>query len=279
MTEENGNKQGKHLTPAEVEMVLRRAAEITARRKKPGTSERASVSTELLVQVASAVGIPDPDVRRALADLTSAKAFEPDSLPKRLYGGARLRAVREIEQPSESTRQHLENLLRLEQGLKLRSKTEASSLWDSGDMLGMVRRTLDFSDHRALLKAQSVELRVKEASEARSYANLTADFSNQRSEYLSLGGILGATFALPLAIAGAYEPLYFLLVLPALTAPGLGFRLAYKKSCADIRRALDAVLDAAERRAPEEEPEDFGSPDDIRDFDRIPRYSPRQRDE
>ncbi|MDQ3361660.1 MAG: hypothetical protein M3534_08365, partial [Actinomycetota bacterium] len=193
MTEKNG----KHLTPAEVEMVLRRAAEMSARRKKPGASGRPSVSPDLMVQVASAIGIPEHDVRRALSDLTSAKAFEPDSLPKRLYGGARVRAVREIEKSADGTRQHLENMLRLEQGLKLRSKTEASSLWDSGDMLGMVRRTLDFSDNRALLKTQSVELRIKEASEERSHANLTADFSNQRSEYLSLGGILGVTLGLP----------------------------------------------------------------------------------
>ena len=261
-------------------MVLRRAAEMTARRKKPGASEQASVSPELLVQVASAVGIPEPAVQRALSDLTSAKAFEPDSLPKRLYGGARVRAVREIEKSADGTRQHLENLLRLEQGLKLRSKTEASSLWDSGDMLGMVRRTLDFSDHRALLKTQSVELRVKEASEKRSHANLTADFSNQRSEYLSLGGILGVTLGLPLAIAGVYEPLYFLLVLPALAGPGFGFRLAYRKSCADIRRALDDVLDAAERRQPDEELEESPQPPNgIRNLDRIPRYMPRRRDE
>ena len=276
MTEKNG----KLLTPAEVEMVLRRAAEMTARRKKPGTSERASVSPELVVQVASAIGIPESDVRRALSDLTSAKAFEPDSLPKRLYGGARVRAVREIEKSADGTRQHLENMLRLEQGLKLRSKTEASSLWDSGDMLGMVRRTLDFSDNRALLKTQSVELRVKEASEERSHANLTADFSNQRSEYLSLGGILGVTLGLPLAIAGVYEPLYFLLVLPALAAPGFGFRLAYKKSCADIRRALDDVLDAAELHTPDEKSEeDPQPPNGIRNLDRIPRYMPRRRDE
>lgn len=276
MTEKNG----KHLTPAEVEMVLRRAAEMSARRKKPGASGRPSVSPNLMVQVASAIGIPEHDVRRALSDLTSAKAFEPDSLPKRLYGGARVRAVREIEKSADGTRQHLENMLRLEQGLKLRSKTEASSLWDSGDMLGMVRRTLDFSDNRALLKTQSVELRVKEASEERSHANLTADFSNQRSEYLSLGGILGVTLGLPMAIAGVYEPLYFLLVLPALAAPGLGFRLAYRKSCADIRRALDDVLDAAERRPPHEEfEEDPQPPNGIHNLDRIPRYMPRRRDE
>lgn len=241
---------------------MRRAAEIAARRKRPGTSERGSVSPELLVEVASAIGIPEPDVRRALSDLTSAKAFEPESLARRLYGTARLRAVGEIEQPAESTRQYLENLLRLEHKLRLRSTTEASSLWDPRERFGVVHRMLEFSDFssdlRVLQKAQSVELRVKEVSEGRSHVYLTADVSNQRKEYLSLGGILGTTFALSLAIAGVYEPLYLLVVLPALAAPGLGFRLAYSKSCASVRRAFEAALDAAEHRIYE------GNPDFLR---------------
>lgn len=218
------------------------------------------------------MGVSEPDVRLALSDLNSAKAFEPDSIPKRLYGSARLRAVREVAQPAKITRQHLENLLRREQGLKLRGKTEASSLWNSsGDMLGMARRTLDPSDPRVLLKTQSIELRVKEVSKTRSHAYLTADFSNQRSEYLSLGVILGALFALSLAIAGIYEPLYFLLVLPALAAPTLCFKLAYKKSCDDIRRVLDAILDTAERP--------FGTLGDIRDLRVIPDSLRRPRRE
>lgn len=266
------DKDGKHLTFSEVQIVLRRAAERTGHCKKPGTYERASVSPELLIEVASAMGILEPDVRLALSDLGSARAFEPDSIPKRLYGKARLRAVREIKQPAEIARQHLENLLRRDQGLKLRSKTEASSLWDSsGDMLGMARRTLDPFDPRVLLKTQSIELRVKEVSKTRSHAYLTADFSNQRSEYLSLGVILGAMFALPLAIAGIYEPLYFLLVLPALAAPSLWLKRAYKKSCADIRRVLDAILDTAERP--------FGTLDDIRDLRVIPDSMRRPRRE
>ena len=115
-------------------------------------------------------------------------------------------------------------------------------------MPGTVRRTMDFSDHRALFKVRSVELRVREASETRSQAYLTADFSNQRSEYLSLGGIVGATLAVPIAIAGVYNPLvlscWFRRPSPR---PGLGFKLAYNKACAEIRRVLDFVLDAAER--------------------------------
>ena len=47
---------GARLTPAEVEMVLRRAAELSARRRGSDTYAQ-SVSPDLLVQVASALGI------------------------------------------------------------------------------------------------------------------------------------------------------------------------------------------------------------------------------
>lgn len=271
----NGERQ---LKPGEVEIVLRRAVELSARRREEAGTK--PVPEGLLMQIAGAMGIPEADMRRALVDLRSARPVEPDSLAKKLYGPARVRAVREISQAPESTQADLENLLRLNQGLKLRHKTEVSSTWDAGDVLGAVRRALDFSDHRALLKVRSVELRVREAGESRTEAYLTADFSNQRGEYLSLGGILGATLALPAAIAGVYDPLYFLLVPPALAAPGLGFRLAYQKACAEVRRALDHVLDTAEK-TPEQEPprsDDVRAVQGIRDLNPIPRFTPRSRD-
>ncbi len=236
-----------------------------------------SVSSEVVVQVAAAVGIFESDVRRALFDLTTDKAAEPDTLALKLYGSARIKTVREIESPAEPTRMHLESLLRREQGLKLRRKTEASSLWDAGDTLGTVRRALDFSGHYSLLKSRSVELRVEDVGYGRSGARLTADVSNQRGEYLSLGSILGATLALPLAIAGVYDWLYFLAVIPALVVPGAGFRLAYRKSCADIRRTLDSLLDAAEEGPPkEEEPSEeprIRRPGQIQGLKPIPKFN------
>src|ERR687894_439666 len=147
----------KRLRPAEVEMILRRASELNARRWERGSEDVPSVSPQVLVQVAAAAGIPEQDVRRAMWDLASEKTAEPHSLAWKLYGPARLRAVREVDRPAGRTREHLEGLLRLEQGLKARRKTEMSSLWDPGDELGMVRRTLDFSGDRTLLKTRSVE--------------------------------------------------------------------------------------------------------------------------
>ncbi len=264
-------------------MILRRASELNSRRWSRNSYDVPSISPEVLVQVAAAAGIPEQDVRRAMWDLVSVRTAEPHTLGWKFYGPARLRAVREVERPSERTREYLESLLRLEQGLKLRRKTEASSLWDSGDMLGVVRRTLDFSGRRALLKTHSVELRVEEIDEDRCDANLTADLSNQRAEYLSLGGLIGTTLTVLFVLAGFQDPLFFLGVPPALAAPGLGFRFAYRKACSEIRRTLEDLLDAAEEGPPQEqeEPPERGDrpPGQIRGLKPIPRFAPQQREE
>ena len=271
----------RRLRPAEVEMILRRASELNARRWERGAEDVPSVSPEVLVQVAAAAGIPEQDVRRAMWDLASEKTAEPHSLAWKLYGPARLRAVREVDRPAGRTREHLEGLLRLEQGLKVRRKTEMGSLWDPGDELGMVRRALDFSGDRTLLKTRSVELRVDAVDEERCAANLTADVSNQRSEYLSLGGILGATLAALFVLAGMQNGLFLLGVLPALAAPAFCFRVAYRRATTDIRRALDDLLDAVEQDpSQEEQPPDRGDrqPGTIKGLKPIPRFTSPPRD-
>jgi hypothetical protein len=269
----------KRLRPAEVEMILRRASELNSRRWTRGSDEAPSVSPEVLVQVAAAAGIPEQAVRRAMWDMASEKTAEPHSFARRFYGPARLRAVRDVERPAESVSEDLQGLLRLEQGLKLRRKSDLGSLWDPGDELGVVRRTLDFSGNRTLLKAGSVELRVENVGEARCEASLTADLSNQRGEYLSLAGILGATLGVLFILAGMQNPLFFLGVLPAIAAPIFGFRFAYGRACVEIRRALDDLLDAIEEARPQaEEPQDRPErpPGLIQGLKPIPRFAPKK---
>jgi len=270
----------RRLRPAEVEMVLRRASELNSRRWTRGVADTPSVSPEVLVQVAAAAGIPEQDVHRAMRDMASEKTAEPYSYARKFYGPARLRAVREVERPAGAAREYLEGLLRLEQGLKLRRKTEVGSLWDPGDELGVVRRTLDFSGERTLLKARLLEVRVDGFGEERCEANLTADLSNQRGEYLSLAGILGATLATLFILAGMQSPLFFLGVLPGLAAPALGFRFAYTRACLEIRRTLDDLLDAVEESQPEEvrDPQDRGDRPhgQIQGLTPIPKFVPNR---
>jgi hypothetical protein len=269
----------KRLRPAEVEMILRRASELNSRRWTRASADTPWVSPEVLVQVAAAAGIPEQDVRRAMWDMASEKSAEPHSFARRFYGPARLRAVRDVDRPGGDVSEDLEGLLRLEQGLKLRRKTELGSLWDPGDELGVVRRTLDFSGNRTLLKAGSVELRVEDVGESRCEASLTADLSSERGEYLSLAGILGTTLAVLFVLAGMQSPLFLLGVLPAFAAPVFGFRFAYGRACLEIRRALDDLLDAVEVARPRaEEPQDRSDrpPGLIQGLKPIPRFAPNK---
>jgi hypothetical protein len=84
-------------------------------------------------------------------------------------------------------------------------------------------------------------------------------------------------------LAGAQNPLFILGVIPALAAPGLGFKFAYRKACADIRRSLEDLLDAAEEGPPQEdeEPPDRGDrpPGQIRGLSPIPRFTPQHQRE
>jgi hypothetical protein len=155
-------------------------------------------------------------------------------------------------------------------------------MWDPGDELGVVRRTLDFSGNRTLLKAGSVEMRVEDAGEERCEASLTADLSNQRGEYLSLAGILAATLAVLFVLAGMQSPLFFLGVLPALAAPVFGFRYAYGRGCREIRRSLDDLLDAVEVERPEQkDPQDRTDRPQgpIQNLEPIPRFAPNRKKE
>lgn len=260
--------------------MLRRAAQFHARRHFSGPVESSGVSPETMVQLAAAAGIPEEDVRRAIQDLSSEEAADPESPSRRLLGSSRLRAVRELDLSREDAREHLESLLKLDQGLKLRQRTDAGSLWDAGDTLGAARRTLDLSRERPLLKVHSLELQLEEPEEGRCSAELTADVSNQRGEYLSLAGVVGATIAVLFAIAGFQNPLFFLGVPPSLAAPGYGFRLAYQRSCTELRSALDTLLDAAEQGSKGEAREDRSNrpPEGIQDLKPIPKFAPN-RDE
>lgn len=273
------NGEGRRLNPAEAEFILRRAAELNTCRWGINPEGGPSVSPKSLMRLAAAAGIPEADVQRAMRELNSKELAEARTISSRFYGPGRLRAVRELDLPPEEALERIEDALRTQE-LKLRRRVGAGSIWESGDHSGVVRRVLDFSGLHPLLKADSIELRVEELEFGSCRASLTADISGQRAESLSLGSILGATLALLPAIAGFQEAIYFVGALPVLAASELGFRAAYRRSYAGVRRELDKMLDAGEKNRwkgraaapPERAP--LGR---TRNLKPVPRFSPRQR--
>ncbi len=268
------------LTPTEVEAVLRRSAQLSSRRWSRLRQESPSVSAEVVVQVAAAAGIPEKDVRMAVVEVSSEKAADPMSHQRMLLGPARMRAVREIKHPARETSAYLEGVMRSGEGMKLRYGSNGASLWDTGDTVGLVSRALDLSGEKPLLKTRSVELLVEGGAHDRCKVDVIADISNQRAEYISLAGISGITFALLFFLAGVQNGLFLLGVIPALAAPLVGFRLAFMKTSADMRRSLDRLLDAAETGPPRERVPDRSNrrPGEIQGLRPIPRFVAEQKD-
>ncbi|CAN5820174.1 hypothetical protein BH20ACT11_BH20ACT11_01880 [soil metagenome] len=238
-------RQNVRLSPAQAEAILRRAAELHAVEPRGGGRSR-GISPNALAEAADRAGIPKELVRRAMSERASGRYAEPRSLTHRLYGHSRVKIERQLDTPSWLARERVEQLLRSEQGLKLRRGTDHGSLWDPGDALGVLRRALDLPGERPLLKARCIELVVDERPGGCGI-ELTADMHEQRGEYLSLAGILAATFSIPAAIAGVYEPLYLLALPPAVAVPGLGFKLAYSSVREDAQSAMEALIEAAEQ--------------------------------
>ena len=232
-------RQSKRLTPTQAEAVLRRAAELNAAGLHGGRSQ--GISPEALAEAAKRAGISEEGVLQALSECAGGRSVEPRTLPHRLYGYSRVKIERQLGIPAWMARERLEHMLRFEQGLKLRRSTDSGSLWDPGDALGVLRRALDLSGERPLLKARCIELLVDERPGGCG-VELVADLYEQRGEYISLAGILGATLSLPAAIAGVYEPLYLLALPPALAVPGLGFKLAYGNIREETRSVLGSLI-------------------------------------
>lgn len=237
-------RQSKRLTPTQAETVLRRAAELNAAGMRGGRSQ--GISPEALTEAAKRAGIPEDGMRQALAECAGGRPIEPHTLSHRLYGYSRVKIERQLGIPAWMARERLEHMLRVEQGLKLRRSTDSGSLWDPGDALGTLRRALDLSGERPLLKARSIELLVDERPGGCG-VELVADLYEQRGEYISLAGILAATLSLPAAIAGVYEPLYLLALPPALAVPGLGFKLAYGNTREETRSVLETLIEGSEQ--------------------------------
>lgn len=250
--------QNRRLSPSQAEAVLRRASELNA--DEPRREGRQGISPGALIEAADLAGIPEEQVRRALGELASGRSAEPRTLPRRLYGRSRIKVERELGVPAWLARELLERALRVDQGLKLRRSTGSGSLWDPGDALGVVRRALDFSGERPLLKARCLELVVVERAGGCG-VQVVADLYEQRAEHLSLAGILAATLSLPAAIAGVYEPLYLLTLPPAVALPGLVFKLAYGSALAETRGVVETLLESVE----EPTNEAGGPPPDVRD--------------
>lgn len=255
------NRDGEGERPAEaslssdqLEQVIRRAAELQAVREAlPDTLDDVEV-----MRIGAEVGLQESHLRQALLELRAAtmvpQAPEDESIPRRLWGPALIRASRVVPGDRDEVQGRLREYLRLGESLRPVRDRPGLSYWEpAADLISQIRRGLDIGGHGfALAGAKRIEVAIQALEPGRCLVTLSADLRNQRTEHgiwWNLGAGLATVGATAGLVAGAGLPL--LLVLPVVAGIAFGggtalTRRTLRSECERVELAVQGLLDRLE---------------------------------
>ena len=196
------------LSRAEVDFVLRRAAEIDI--QSPASPERSSAETLTvgeLVRLGEEAGLARPAVEQALAEMRRGAPIEPEEQGAltRALGASRVVVSRVVEAPIETVRRAVDRFLR-EQLMTVRRHHGDRVEWERAQGLwpGLVR-SLDFSKRYAFALVTRVEtILTQEGDDGRDTAvTFNIDLSDMRRERFGQMGMRAAMAFLLFGVGGA----------------------------------------------------------------------------
>jgi len=196
------------LSRAEVDFVLRRAAEIeTQSPTSPDRSSAESLSIGELVRLGEEAGLRRPAVEQALAEMRRGTPIEPEEQGAltRALGASRVVVSRVVEAPIETVRRAVDRFLR-EQLMTVRRHHGDRVEWERAQGLwpGLVR-SLDFSRRYAFALVTRVEtILTQEGDDGRETAvTFNIDLSDMRRERFGQMGMRAAMAFLLFGVGGA----------------------------------------------------------------------------
>ena len=196
------------LSRAEVDFVLRRAAEIdTQPPTSPDRSSAESLSIGELVRLGEEAGLGRPAVEQALAEMRRGAPIEPEEQGAltRALGASRVMVSRVVDAPIETVRRAVDRFLR-EQLMTVRRHHGDRVEWERAQGLwpGLVR-SLDFSRRYAFALVTRVEtILSQEGDDGRATAvTFNIDLSDMRRERFGQMGMRAAMAFLLFGVGGA----------------------------------------------------------------------------
>lgn len=193
------------LSRAEVDFVLRRAAEIDT---SPGRGERQSsdsLSEREVVRLGEEAGLPRPAIEQALAEMRRGAPIEPEEQGAltRALGASRVVVSRVVSAPIETVRRAVDRFLR-EQLMTVRRHHGDRVEWERAQGLwpGLVR-SLDFSKRYAFALVTRVETILSTEGEGETAVTFNIDLSDMRRERFGQMGLRAAMAFLLFGVGGA----------------------------------------------------------------------------
>jgi hypothetical protein len=234
------------LTPSEVQLVLRRAAELERR----ASSDEAMAPSEVAA-LASEVGLSPAAVQQALAEVRAgavAEPHEPGAL-ERVLGPSALVVERTVTGSAAELQRRVERALRA-QLLRKRRDFGARSTWEHAPgWLPALRRTLDWSGALSLGDAKSLDVAVVDAGEGRVTVRLVVDVGALQRKVVagaSLGTAAGIAAAVALWAMQTPLPLEWLAAAGATAVGSIASVRGYRRQLSSTAAALERLCDELE---------------------------------
>ncbi len=242
---------GRHLSRRDLEVVIRRAAELEAQ----SGGDHPELSEEDVVRIAGEVGLSEVTTRRALAEHFAGGGgllVDPGWL-SRLCGPSLVTATRGIDRPASELREALESHFQTNESLRLVRRSHSGSLWepDRGVIVSIMRSVDLFGrGYELAKKSRAIELRLTALAEATTQVTLTADLGNERAGWFWGLGIAGGVpiavgVGVTLAAVSGVAPL-LAAGLPLIGGTVAAARLGYSRATERMRVSLEGLLDRLE---------------------------------
>ncbi|HEX9103808.1 MAG TPA: hypothetical protein VF997_16470 [Polyangia bacterium] len=245
------------LTPGQVQLVLRRAAELERR-----VPDHEALSADEVAALAAEVGLSPAAVDQALAEVRAGALDEPrpPRALERVLGASTIVVERTVRGGADEVQRRVERALRA-QALRKQRDFGARSTWEHAPgWLPALRRALDWSGTISLGEAQTIDVSVVDAGavgsagERRSTVRLAVDVGALQRQVVvgaSLGTAAGIAAALVLWAMQTPLPLEWLAAAGATAAGSIASVRGYRRRLAATATALERLCDALEHeRAP-----------------------------
>jgi hypothetical protein len=234
------------LTPGQVQLVLRRAAELE---RRPAGHEDLTASE--VAELAREVGLAPATVQQALAELRAGALAQPTapSPLERVLGRQSIVVERVVPGSAPEVERRVDRLLHAE---LLRKKRDlgARALWESSsDLLATLRRAL-FGRQLVLPRLRELESTVVDAGAERALVRFAVDVGALQRRVAggaALGTAAGIAAALVLSAMGTPHALEWLAAAGLSGTGALASLRLYRSQVAATATALEHLCDRLER--------------------------------
>jgi hypothetical protein len=251
------------LTPAEVQLVLRRAGELERRAPPDEAMAPAEVAA-----LAAEVGLSPGAVQQALSEMRAGALIEPrpPGTLERVLGPNSIVVERTVRGNVAEVQRRVDRALRV-QLLRKQRDFGARSIWEHAPgWLPALRRTLDWSGTLSLGEARQLDVTVVDAGEAgaaderRSTVRLVVDVGALQRRVVvgtSLGTAAGVAAALVLWAMHTPLPFEWLAAAGATATGSIASLRVYRRQLSSTATALEHLCDTLEHERASQSPLDL----------------------